>query len=111
MSLYLEGDIARFWRFILAREPEKIGGLITGYLDKLGFSARLGKQAAVLCWEEIVGSRIAQETQAVRIDGDTLIVKVTKAAWRQQLSFLKGELLAKLDTKFGKGCIKDIRFI
>jgi predicted nucleic acid-binding Zn ribbon protein len=95
----------------LTREPEKIGGLIAGYLEKLGFSARLSKQEAVLCWEEIVGPRIAQETQAVRIDGDTLVVKVTKAAWRQQLSFLKGELLAKLDSKLEKGCIKDIRFI
>jgi predicted nucleic acid-binding Zn ribbon protein len=95
----------------LAREPEKIGGLIAGYLDKLGFSSRLGKQEAVLHWSEIVGSRIAQETQAVRIDGDTLVVKVTQAAWRQQLSFLKGELLTKLDSKLEKGCIKDIRFI
>ncbi len=95
----------------MAREPEKIGGLIAGYLDKLGFAGRLGKQAAVLNWAEIVGPRIAQETQALRIDGDALVVKVNQSAWRQQLSFLKTELLAKLDSKLGKGCIKDIRFI
>jgi predicted nucleic acid-binding Zn ribbon protein len=95
----------------LAIEPEKIGGLIAGYLDHLGFAARLGKQEAVLRWSDIVGPRVAEETKALRIDGDTLVVKVNQAAWRQQLSFLKIELLAKLDLKLGKGCIKDIRFI
>jgi predicted nucleic acid-binding Zn ribbon protein len=95
----------------LAIEPEKIGSLIAGYLNGLGFAARLGKQEAVLHWGDLVGPRIAEETQALRIDGDTLVVKVNHAAWRQQLSFLKTELLAKLDLKLGKGCIKDIRFI
>lgn len=92
-------------------EPTKVGGLIQGYLDRLGFSERLGKQSAVMQWAEIVGPRIADETQAVRIDGDTLVVKVNQAAWRQQLSFLKIELLSALELKLGKGIIKDIRFI
>jgi predicted nucleic acid-binding Zn ribbon protein len=95
----------------LAHEPEKIGGLISGYLAKLGYGERLNKQAAILQWPEIAGPKIATETMALRIDGDTLVVKVHKAAWRQQLSFLKSEMLAKLDSELGEGCIKDIRFI
>jgi len=95
----------------LAKEPEKIGGLISGYLDSLGLAERLGKQEAVLQWPEIAGPRIASETEALKVEGDTLVVKVQKAAWRQQLTFLKAELLAKLDSKLGAGCIKDIRFI
>ena len=95
----------------MAREPEKIGGLISGFLDKLGFGERLYKQTAVLRWPEIVGPKIATETEALRIDGDTLVVKVQKAAWRQQLTFLKAEILAKIDSEIGRGCVKDIRFI
>ena len=93
------------------QEPIRVGGLIAGYLDRLGFAARLGKQTAVLQWAEIAGPKIAEETKALRIDGDTLVVKVNRSAWRQQLSFLKAELLARLESKLGKGVIKDIRFI
>lgn len=95
----------------MAKEPEKIGGLISGYLDRLGLAERLGKQEAVLKWPEIAGSKIAGETVALKVDGDTLVVKVHKAAWRQQLTFLKAELLAKLESRLGEKCIKDIRFI
>jgi hypothetical protein len=95
----------------LAHEPIKIGGVIRGYLEHLGFSGRLGKQTAVLQWAEIAGPKIADETEALRIDGDTLVVKVSRAAWRQQLTFLKNDLLVRLESKLGKGVIEDIRFI
>jgi predicted nucleic acid-binding Zn ribbon protein len=109
LSLKQEGDSSR-WRNELAFEPEKVGGLIGGFLERLGLAERLSLQSAVILWPEIAGPRIAEESEAVKIDGDTLIIKVYKAAWRQQLTFLKAELLAKLESKIGKG-VKDIRFI
>jgi hypothetical protein len=104
-----EGDSSR-WRIDLPIEPEKVGGLIGGFLQRLGLAERLSRQNAVIAWPEIAGPRIAEESEAVRIDGDTLIVRVHKAAWRQQLVFLKAELLSKLESKIGKG-VTDIRFI
>ena len=95
----------------MADEPMKIGGLIRGYLDGLGFANRLDKQTAVLQWADIAGPKIAEEAVALRIDGDTLVVRVGRAAWRQQLSFLKVELLGRMESRLGKGVIKDIRFI
>jgi predicted nucleic acid-binding Zn ribbon protein len=95
----------------LKKEPDKIGGLISDYLANLGYADRLTKQSAVTEWAGLVGPKIASETQAVRVESDTLIVKVNRAAWRQQLTFLKAELLAKLSSKIGEGQIRDIRFI
>ena len=69
------------------------------------------KQSAVEQWGEIVGEKIAIETKALKIDGDVLVVKVFKAAWRQQLIFLKDELLSKLETELGDERVKDIRFL
>ena len=94
----------------MAIEPEKVGGLVGDLLQRLGLAERLSRQSAVTVWPEIAGPKIAEESVAVRIDGDTLVVKVHKAAWRQQLTFLKSELLAKLESKIGKG-VTDIRFI
>lgn len=94
-----------------SRGPEKVGGLIQGLMKKLGITARLEKQSAVTMWAEVVGPKIAEETKALKIDGDTLVVKVSRAAWRQQLTFMKPDLLSKLESAVGKGCISDIRFI
>lgn len=95
----------------MAGEPEKIGDSILKSLSKMGFSERLRKQEAVASWPEIAGSILAEQTEALRIDRDTLVVKVHEAAWRQQLIFLKDELLEKLRVKLGGELIKDIRFI
>ena len=93
----------------MSGEPQKIGGFILDTLNRMGFSGRLKKQEAVTRWSEIVGETIAAETEALRIDGDTLVVKVQKAAWRQQLIFLKDDLLGKIRKEIGED-IKDIRF-
>ena len=69
------------------------------------------KQSAVEKWSAIVGDKIAAETKALKIDGNVLVVKVHQAAWRQQLIFLKDELLAKLKSELGEGRIEDIRFL
>lgn len=92
-------------------DPEKIGGLILQALDRMGYAGRIHKQSAVTGWSEIVGEDISKETRALKIDGDTLVVKVHKAAWRQQLIFMKDELLNKIRINLGDESVKDIRFI
>lgn len=94
----------------MSGEPQKIGSFILETLDRMGFTDRLKKQRAVTDWNNIVGEKIAVQTEALRIERDTLVVKVHQAAWRQQLLFLKDDLLAKIRKELG-GDIKDIRFL
>lgn len=95
----------------MATEPEKIGNVILKTLNRMGFAERLQRQTAVMRWEEIVGDTIAAETEALRIEGSTLVIRVHRAAWRQQLTYLKEGLLVKLKAELGEDSIKDIRFI
>ena len=95
----------------MSGEPEKIGDLILDSINKMGFAERIHKQSAVVRWSEIVGEKIAAETEALRVEGSTLVIKVYKAAWRQQLTFLKDELLARLEADLGTDHIADIRFV
>lgn len=92
-------------------DPRKIGGLILDALNKMGYTERIQRQSAVISWSEIVGDVISKETKALKIDNKTLVVKVHKAAWRQQLIFLKDEILKKIETGLGRGVVEDIRFI
>lgn len=93
------------------KEPERIGNAILETLGRMGFTERLKKQSAVMKWPEMVGETIAKETEALRIDGDTLVVKVYQAAWRQQLVYFKEELLLKLRGELGDDSVEDIRFV
>ena len=95
----------------MATEPEKIGNVILKTLNRMGFAERLQRQTAVMSWKEIVGDTIAAETEALRIEGSTLVIRVHRAAWRQQLTYLKEGLLVKLKAELGEDSIKDIRFI
>jgi predicted nucleic acid-binding Zn ribbon protein len=95
----------------VATEPEKIGNVILQTLNRMGFAERLQRQTAVMRWQEMVGDTIAAETEALRIEGSTLVVRVHRAAWRQQLTYLKEGLLVKLKAELGEDSIKDIRFI
>ena len=92
-------------------DPKKIGGLILETLNKMGYADRIHRQSAVISWSEIVGDVISKETKALKIDNKTLVVKVHQAAWRQQLIFLKEEILKKIESALGKGVVEDIRFI
>jgi predicted nucleic acid-binding Zn ribbon protein len=90
---------------------EKIGDIIWDSIEKMGFKPKLLRQSAILCWGEVAGEAIAQKSKALKVEGDTLIVKVYQPAWRQELLFLKNNLLAKIEAKIGKGHISDIRFV
>ena len=59
----------------MAKEPEKIGNVILKTLSRMGFAERLHKQSAVIGWKAIVGDTIAAETEALRIDGDTIEIE------------------------------------
>jgi len=91
-------------------EPQKLGTLILDSLSKLGLMPRLLKQSAVDIWPEVAGEIIAKQSEAIRIEGYILVVKVFQSAWRHQLIFLKSELIVRLEGKLGNGIIKDIRF-
>jgi predicted nucleic acid-binding Zn ribbon protein len=48
-------------------------------------------------WEQAVGTRIARRAQPLRIERGVLYVRVTSAAWANELSLLSSEILAQLE--------------
>jgi len=60
-------------------------------------------------WEEIVGKAVAANSQPVEMQGDILIVKAKNAAWRNELSFQRDDILAALNKRLKSMRIKDIK--
>lgn len=83
-------------------------------LKKVVRDLRLGKKIlqyeVVNDWEKIVGKKIASVTTVEKVVDGKLIVKVNSSAWRNELSFLKREIIKKINKKFMEEIITDIIF-
>lgn len=76
----------------------------------LGIEKPLHEYGALTSWDEIVGEQIAKISRAERIDNGVLIIKVSSAPWRSELSLRKTEILRKVAARVGNGVIREIRF-
>ncbi len=91
--------------------PHAIGGLLEQLLDHLGIRERVERNAAIFRWDDVVGPRIAAVSKPVRVQGTTLFVEVTGAAWLMELSMMRRTLLGRLNHDRDHGRIDRIVFL
>ncbi len=80
-------------------------------LKKFGIENAVAQNKALNIWNEIVGDKVAKNTEPDRVEHGVIIVKVSSPTWRQELYFQKKEIVKKINTTIGKNVIRDIRFI
>jgi hypothetical protein len=59
-------------------------------------------------WEQVVGAAIARRARPVRLAGGVLTVAVGSAPWMQQLSFMKADLITRLNGCLGEERVREI---
>lgn len=90
------------------RRPAAVADLLSAFLRGTPAEKRLKEGGIWLVWESAVGSRIASHAAPAAFRDGTLTLTVDSAPWMQQLSFLKRELIAKVNEKLGEEMVKDI---
>ena len=92
--------------------PARVTEVLTRYLKRAGLADRVAQAAVVTDWAELVGREIARvaHPEAVTRDG-TLFVQVKSAAWRQELSLMTPEIMAKINAGRKQGRIEKIRWV
>lgn len=88
-----------------------MGGVIQNLLKNLGLERRINEQKLIINWENIVGNNIAEKTKAFKIEGKKLFVKVENPCWRNELFYLKKDIIDKLNRSVKQEVIKDIIFL
>ena len=93
------------------RAPSPIADALTSYLKQSGFSKRLQQAGILEEWESLVGPQIAAVTSPESVTKDGLLrVRVSTAAWANELSLMSPRILARLNA--GRtGRVKEIRWI
>jgi predicted nucleic acid-binding Zn ribbon protein len=80
-------------------------------LPRLGLSNFLNEEQIKAAWKEVVGDFLASHSAPASIQRGVLIIQVLQPAIRYELDRTwKPEVLRKLQARFGKDVIKEVRF-
>lgn len=90
------------------RFPALLAEVLDDGLKGLGIAGRLREASIWAIWPEVVGKTIASRAQPVRIIDGTLTVAVSSGPWMQELTFLKGMMLQKLNARLGGEVVREI---
>ncbi|WP_243149769.1 DUF721 domain-containing protein [Thermaerobacter sp. PB12/4term] len=93
-----------------AGPAQALGPVLEGLLMRLGLATQARRYRIMHEWARVVGPVIAARARPYRLTGDVLWVAVQHPGWAQELSFLKGKIVADLNAAAGVPVIRDIRF-
>ena len=88
-----------------------VGEVLDKFLAGSGLKEGVRRHTAVLGWEEVVGERIARKARPRDLRGKTLFVDVDGSAWIHELSFLRQDILKKLNERVGGDAVDRIVFM
>ena len=93
-------------------KPAKVGEVLTSYLSRQGLAERVAQAGVLADWPRLVGERIAKVTRAeeIRQDG-VLVVRVSSAAWAQELSLMTPQVIARLNAGRRTGRVSRIHWV
>ncbi|MBM4037733.1 MAG: DUF721 domain-containing protein [Planctomycetes bacterium] len=91
--------------------PQRIGEILSGFLDAEGLAGRLKYLEVYGAWEEIVGPGILPHTRIAGLAHHKLYVDVDSATHLHELrTFHKKQLLADLQARVPGILIRDVVF-
>jgi predicted nucleic acid-binding Zn ribbon protein len=90
---------------------KSIDGPLKDLLRRLTGPRALKEYEAFQKWQEVVGKKISEISEPVRILSGVLYVKVNDHVWRNELMMMSGDLVDKYQVLMGEKVIKEIKFI
>jgi predicted nucleic acid-binding Zn ribbon protein len=102
---------------VLATTVKRKGRVISlsqalhGLLRSWGVDGKIREHQAVDFWGQIVGPRIAEETESLRVEDGKIFVRVRSSSWKTELVFMKPEIIQRLNRAVGRRVIEDIVFV
>ena len=91
------------------RHPRDINSITTDFLLQNSLATPLLQYRLLKAWDEVVGTLIARYTLKKDIRNQTLWVKISSPALRQDMQMQCSELTRKLNAHVGSNVITDIK--
>lgn len=91
-------------------KPKRLGNVLDAVVDRLGIRGRLSEAEVVETWAILAGTKINAVTDSAWLKGDRLYVKVSSAAWRQQLHMNRTSWRNRLNHELGREAVAEVIF-
>jgi predicted nucleic acid-binding Zn ribbon protein len=88
--------------------PAPLRSVMSNILAGTPIGQRLREARIWTVWEEAVGPTVAGKARPVQFRDGILTVAVTSAPWLQQLTFMKKDLVAALNSRCGEELVREI---
>jgi predicted nucleic acid-binding Zn ribbon protein len=96
----------------LTRFEKTVADVVAQVLKRAGLNDRLAEETMIREWGAMVGDFLAGQSKPTGLRNGVLQVMVLQAAVRYDLERnLKREILQRLQQRFGKAVVKDLRFV
>jgi len=77
----------------------------------MGIEKKVKEFEAIAKWPGIVGDQISEVTKPERVVDGILFVKVKNSVWRNELIYMKHQILSKIAESIQDRVIRDIRYL
>jgi hypothetical protein len=102
----------RSWRAKKRSPTRPAAHAVLDVLKKLGLTDQARRLRISAAWAEAVGPEIAARTQPQSFNRGVLVVKSSSAAWQNELTFLKAEIIAKINEALeGRATVRTLKVI
>ena len=92
------------------RTPRKFDDIVSEVYSIYGMQDAHEEHQALGVWGSVVGETIAKMTEVDKFARGILYVHVLNPSWRNELSFMKKNIVGRLNETIGKVMVKDIVF-
>lgn len=89
---------------------QSLGDALALLVKSLGIEKQVEQYKIFDLWNDVVGEQVAKVARPERIHNGVLIVTVSNAPWRSELTFRKKEILEKIQATTQSKSITDIKF-
>lgn len=91
------------------REVQPLDDLVNKFLRQEGLETPLLQKRLIDAWDEVTGETVVRYTTEKFIKNQTLFVKITNSALRQDLSMMRSQLVKRLNEQVGAMIVTDVR--
>ena len=92
------------------QQVKSLSDILQQLMRQEGLETPLQQKRLIESWEKVTGTVVARYTGEKFIKNQTLHVKITNPALRQDLSMMRSQLVCRLNEKVESMVISDIRF-
>ena len=97
-------------RFSEFMKPMCLRDVLSEICHRWGIEKKIKEYSAMSQWSQVVGERIADKARPTGVENGRLFVHVDSSSWRNELTFMKKEIMDKLNRTVGTPVIQDIVF-